>query len=149
MRNPGCTWILVADGRRARVFEEVRRGAALSEREDAALALHPTDLETPTDRPPRVFDRMGEHRHAMEAGGSPHARAEAAFLARVCAAIDSAHRAGAFQSLVVIAPPRAMGALRAGWSERVHAAIAHEDAKERVDADAAAIGEALKALRLP
>ena len=50
MLQNGTAWMLVADGRRARVLVEQRRGAALEE--NWSMEIGEEDLYAPQDRPP-------------------------------------------------------------------------------------------------
>ncbi len=144
MRMNGSTLILVADGRRARLYEEPRRGADLIQR--AAHDIADEDLYAPQDRPPRTFESATPHRSAMEKRDL-HEAEEENFLRRVAGLVGEAM--GAFDHLVVIAPPRALGLLRAGLPEAAGAKIAHTLAKDVVSEDAVAIKRRLGDLRLP
>ena len=56
MLQNGPAWFLVADGRRARLLTEARRGAALEEA--WSIEISPDEMYDPQDRPPRGFDRV-------------------------------------------------------------------------------------------
>lgn len=112
MLQDGTAWILVADGRRARVLVEQRRGAELEEPSDWAMEINEQDLYDPQDRPPRSFDRVGAGRHAMDGGRSLHEVEEEKFLKRVAERLGDAERHNQFDHLVIAAPPRALGLLR-------------------------------------
>lgn len=112
MLQNGTAWMLVADGRRARVLVEPRRGAALEEPADWAMEINEDDLYDPQDRPPRSFDRAGAGRHAMDKGRSLHEAEEEKFLKRVAERLGEADRHRQFEHLVIAAPPRALGLLR-------------------------------------
>lgn len=111
----GNTWIVVADGGVARFFERARPGANIVEREDLALRIE--EAEPPRDRPMRVHDRMGPARHAAESRQSPRVAAEAKFLKQVGDFINSGAENGAFEALVLCAPPRPLGSLREALSK--------------------------------
>lgn len=107
------TWIVVADGARARVFlnEGVGKGVReLSDRAFVSPRLRNRDIQA--DRPGRTFDRAGHGRHAMEPPTDPQDVAEQTFLREVVAWLADQHHRGAFHRLVVIAEPRALGMLR-------------------------------------
>lgn len=108
--NPGPTWIVVADGAHARLFEQVRPGAGVIERESFARRAEPAAQSR--DRLPRMHDRTGPGRHAIEPRQTPHEAAERAFLDDVGKEIASYALARAFTRLVLCAPPKAMGELR-------------------------------------
>lgn len=108
--NAGPTWIVVADGARARLFEQLRPGAAVVERESFARRAPPAAQAR--DRLPRTHDRTGPARHAIEPRQTPHEAAERAFLDEVGKEIARHALARAFTRLVLCAPPKAMGELR-------------------------------------
>jgi protein required for attachment to host cells len=108
--NAGPTWIIVADGAHARLFEQLRPGAAVVERESFARRAAPAAKSN--DRLPRTHDRTGPARHAIEPRQTPREAAERAFLDEVGEEIARCALARAFNRLVLCAPPKAMGELR-------------------------------------
>lgn len=133
MIEDGVTWFLLADGRRARVLVELRRGAALQESADWIMKIGPAELHEPRDRAPRSFDRIGPARHAMDKGANPHEQEEASFLDRVAARVGEAEKHNAFAHLVIAAPPRALGLLREALSSPVRARVRAEAALDILD----------------
>lgn len=124
MLTNGSTWFLVADGRRARVLIEERRGANLQAPADLAMEIGEDEFYDIQDRPPRSFDRVGAGRHAMDKGRSLHEQEETKFLTRVASTIIDAEKQNRFDHLVIAAPPRALGILReklAGVQSRIRA----------------------------
>jgi protein required for attachment to host cells len=106
------TWILVADGACARVFEHAGPGKGVAERpEFASQGARDPARAYASDRPGRTKDRFGHGRHAMEMADSKSAQ-EAAFLDSVLAGLETALAASRFQRLVIVAAPRALGTLR-------------------------------------
>ncbi len=141
------TLILAADGRRARFFLEERRGAPLRERADWAMTLAEEDRYEAQDRPPRSFESVGAHRHGMEGESNLHDREEQNFLRRLAASVTE--HADAFDALVLIAPPPALGRLRALLHGDVRRRVALEDAKDVVHETAAQLSQRLRDLRIP
>jgi len=121
------TWVLIADGRRARVFECRGKGAALTVVEGTTLdtELLPS-RELGTDRPGRSFDSVGCTRHAMESQSDPHREHKRQFAHRVADLVHERLAAKSFDKLVVVAPAATMGDLRAALSPQVKAAVAAE-----------------------
>ncbi|HWA00989.1 MAG TPA: host attachment protein [Caulobacterales bacterium] len=146
MLEPGRTWFVVADGRRARVLVEERRGAPLAERDDWAMSISPDDTYDPQDRPPRSFDRVGAGRHAMDKGRNLHEQEQVNFLNRVAARLGEAAKHGAFAHLVLAAPPRALGLLREALPAPAASRICADLAKDVVEEDNAALRERLTGL---
>jgi protein required for attachment to host cells len=108
--NTGPIWIVVADGAQARLFEQLRPGAAVIERESFARRAAPAAQSR--DRLSRMHDRTGPARHAIEPRETPHEAAEHAFLDEVGEEVARLALARAFRRLVLCAPPKAMGELR-------------------------------------
>lgn len=133
MLQNGSAWFLVADGRRARVLIEMRRGAELQEPADWAMEIGPDDLYDEQDRPPRSFDRVGAGRHAMDKGRSLHEQEEVNFLKRLANRIGDAEKHRQFDHLVIAAPPRALGFLREHLSQGAKARIRAETPKDLLD----------------
>lgn len=142
MLENGPTWLLVADGRRARVLIEQRRGAQLSE--DWTLEIGPEELYNIQDRPPRSFDRVGAGRHAMDGGRNLHEAEEEKFLKRVADRVAQAHKRKQFAHLAIAAPPRALGLLRGYLPASVQASIRAELAKDLFNETAPVLRERLQ-----
>lgn len=144
MLENGRAWFVLADGRRARVLEEAKRGAPLSEL--ATMAISEEELYEPQDRPPRAQDSSGPHRHAMDGGRNLHEAEEEKFLKRVADHVSEAHKNGQFEHLVIAAAPRALGLLRNALPDAVKAKIKAEAAKDLIDEDVRALKTRLKDL---
>lgn len=143
------TWVLIADGGRARVLSQTGKGHPLVEVE--GLALHadlPRSHEIGRDRPGRSYESHGTARHAVEGHSDPHDSLEHAFLVDVAERLDARLAAGAFDRLVLVAPPRALAVLRQVVSKPLHAVLDAEVAKDLTktpDKDVAALlGGALR-----
>lgn len=143
----GKTWLVLADGRRARVYEESSRGGELAELAPLAMRIEEGDLYDPQDRPPRSFSSVGSHRSAMDRGVNLHEREEENFLKRLAASL--AEKESGYDELVLMAPPRALGLLRTLLRDRVAAKIAHEAPLNVIDESAAVLRQRLRDLRIP
>jgi protein required for attachment to host cells len=146
MLQDGTAWMLVADGRRARVLVEQRRGATLEEPAEWAMEIGEEDLYDPQDRPPRSFDRVGAGRHAMDGGRSLHEAEEEKFLKRVADRLGEAEKHKAFDHLVIAAPPRALGLLRNLLPPGAKARIRADLSKDLLDEPAPKLRERLTEL---
>ena len=107
-------WILVADGARARLFA---LGKGAPRMVEIADFVNP-EARTPGHElnqapPPRVHDRIGEGRHAIEARTSPKQKAASQFAATLASHLEHAWAGRRFSGLVLVAPPRFLGALNA------------------------------------
>ncbi len=112
MLADGSTWFLVADGRRAKVLVEQRRGAALEEPAGWAMEISEEELYEPQDEKPRSAQRAGQGRHTVGNRRNLHEAEEENFLKRVAERIGEAEKHQQFEHLVIAAPPRALGLLR-------------------------------------
>jgi protein required for attachment to host cells len=124
-------WILVCDGAKALVLENVGddRFPNLQTRnvyEQEELAAHVT-----ADAPGGTLKGGGGQRGAMETTDK-HDQSEQAFLKNLMERLDAAAVAGKFKSLVVVAPPRALGLLRQAYSKHVRQALRGEIDKDLV-----------------
>lgn len=129
-RREKRTWIVVADGSRARFLEvgEDPRTLVPTEQTEmtAAEARRPT-RDLVTDKPGRGFASAGsDARHAFEPTHDIHKMQKHDFTARLAEVLDRACEEGRFDRLVLVAPPRSLGELRTLLSARVKNTVAHE-----------------------
>jgi protein required for attachment to host cells len=125
------TWIVIADGARARVFAHAGPGKGLQavlDNESADARAHIGDIVS--DRAGRTFDSAGEGRHGYEPPVDPKREAQLAFARSLARALEDGLNRHRFERLVIAAPPRALGDLRACLSKAVAAAVVHELPKD-------------------
>lgn len=118
------TWILVADRARARLFS---LGQGAPRMIEVANFVNP-QARTPGHElehapPPRVHDRMGQGRHAIEARSLPREKAASQFAAMLGAHLQRARDGQRYRDLVLIAPPRFLGALNAALAAHLGDAV--------------------------
>ncbi|MEZ5840617.1 MAG: host attachment protein [Hyphomicrobiales bacterium] len=125
------TFVVVADGARARVFRNEGPGKGLvAEPEMSMDGDRRMALEMMSDRPGRSFDSHGVGRHAMEPAVDPRDAVEKEFLEELVMRLDDAAKAGAYDRLVLAAAPRALGELRGMLPATVADRLAGEIAKD-------------------
>jgi protein required for attachment to host cells len=146
MLERGMLWLVVADGRRARVWAQAQRSEDLEERLDLAAQLGPEDAYEPQDRPPRAHDSTGAARHAMDKGRTLHEQEEDNFLRRLCDRINAAAAHRQFEHLAIAAPPRALGRIRALLAPAALAKLRADLAKDILHESGSALRERLQAL---
>lgn len=118
------TWIVIADGAQARLFQNAGPGKGLALLPDGEMQGEraPT-REIGSERPGRVHDRMGPGRHAMAPRADWHEQQKQDFLKQVAARLDAAAAEKAFDRLILVAPAKALGELRAalgrGTAQRI------------------------------
>jgi protein required for attachment to host cells len=125
-------WVVVCDGAKALVLANVGDPDLpnLKTREvyqHKALATH----ELGTDAPGRSMSSSGHGRSAVSQTDW-HDQEERSFLQDVAKRLDAELTAGQFKSLVVVAPPRALGVLRQAYSPALRQAIRAEIDKDLV-----------------
>jgi len=125
-------WVVVCDGAKALVLQNAGDAKfpnlkTLEVFEQKDLATH----EQGTDKPGRAFSTAGNARSAV--GQTDwHDRSEEAFLIKLAHHLDAAVASGKAKSMIVIAPPRALGMLRPAYSHAVKAALRAEIDKDFV-----------------
>jgi protein required for attachment to host cells len=115
---------------------------------EAVLALeerHSPSRVLGTDRPGRVVDAMDGSRSAVQETDW-HAVAEERFLGNVASHLDEVLHAHRIKSLVVVAPPRAMGVLRDRLSSTAKRIKVGEIAKDLVKIPKPKLEEYLQSL---
>jgi protein required for attachment to host cells len=125
-------WVVVCDGAKALVFENAgnRMAPSLVTKE----VYEHTDQKTHelgTDKPGRACNSVGGGRSAV-AQTDWHDQEEQKFLARLAVRLDKAVQGGETRSLIVVAPPRALGMLRREYSAHVRQAVKAEVEKDYV-----------------
>jgi protein required for attachment to host cells len=106
--------------------------------------LHDTELSS--DLPGRTFDSQGESRHGMEPATDPKEREAQAFAAEIARHIERGRHEGNFDALVLIAPPKFLGRLRAELTKPARDALAGELDKNLVKADTKTLQRHVSAL---
>ncbi|WP_290647907.1 host attachment protein [Aquisalimonas sp.] len=129
------TWVVVANRARARFFSLSSPKGPLTEVQDLVHPegrLHDQDINA--DRPGRSFDTSGKGRHAMGKRHSPSEQEAIRFAHTVGDQLAKQHYEGAFERLVLTAPPHFLGLLRDALPAAVTESIVME-----IDKDLAAV----------
>jgi len=120
------TWILVADRARARILET----AAGSTPVEIACFSEPDaragEATLTTDRPPTVNESVGGARHSIEPHTPIRDKITKRFARVLCDALEKGHNEGRFEQLVLVAPPRFLGALHAALGKPLRERVARE-----------------------
>jgi protein required for attachment to host cells len=125
-------WVLVCDGRKALllenkgddVFPQLVLREVFEQRLLAARAYGP-------DAPSRVHQSVGARRSSIELADK-HEQAEHAFLQHLAKHLDTALHAAKVKGLIVVAPPRSLGVLRAAYTKVIRQAVKLEVEKDLV-----------------
>jgi len=125
-------WVVVCDGAKALVLENAgdAKFPNLKTVEVFEQKDQPT-RELGTDVPGRAVNSVGNIRSAVEQTDW-HDQAEKAFLTQLAEHLDAAVSAGRTKSLIVVAPPRALGMIRPAYSHGLRGAVRAELDKDLV-----------------
>ncbi len=129
--KPVTTWILIANGARARVLEHKSNSTSLKaikgmEFSDEALSI--SDIMA--DKAGRAFASVGASRSAMVQRTDPVAKREADFINLVADNLNKKYVNNGFDRLVIFAAHNAMGDLRKALSVELNNAIIAEIPKD-------------------
>jgi protein required for attachment to host cells len=125
-------WVVVCDGAKALILENA--GDTKFPNLKTIEVFEQQDLPTRelgTDVPGRAVNSVGNIRSAMEQTDW-HDQAEKAFLVQLAQRLDVAVTAGKPKSLIIVAPPRALGMLRPAYSYALKGAVRAELDKDFV-----------------
>ena len=125
-------WIVICDGAKALVLENTGDAKApnLETREVYAQKAQPTH-DYGTDAPGRSMNSNGRARSAVRQTDW-HEQAEREFLGDLAKRLDAAVTAGQVKSMIVVAPPRALGMMRAAYTPTLRGAVRAEMDKDYV-----------------
>jgi protein required for attachment to host cells len=125
-------WVVVCDGAKALILENIGDPKFLNlKTREVYQQDDPKTHEQGTDAPGRAINSVDARRSAMEQTDW-HDQAEQRFLQSLAAHLDAAVNAGKAKSLIVVAPPRALGVLRQAYSHNLRAALRAEIDKDFV-----------------
>ena len=129
--HPG-EWVVVCDGAKALVLENVGDDMFPNLK---TIEVYQQDVqmtrEQGTDQPGRSINSVGSMRSAMDQTDF-HDQDERRFLEKLAARLDAAVQAGEAKSVVIAAPPRALGTLRQAYTPGLRNAVTAEIDKDLV-----------------
>ena len=125
-------WVVVCDGKKALVLENAgdEKFLNLKTREVFSHA-DPKTSELGTDGPGRSFSSVGHGRSSVEQADL-HTLEEERFLKKLASHLDTEVKAGRAKSIVIVAPPRALGVLRPAYTHDLKKALQTEIDKDLV-----------------
>jgi protein required for attachment to host cells len=125
-------WVVVCDGKKALVLENVGDEKFLNlKTKEVFNHPDPKTHELGTDEPGRSFSSVGHGRSAVEQTDF-HTQEEERFLRKLAGHLDAEVKAGRAKSIVIVAPPRALGVLRPAYSHDLRKALQSEIDKDLV-----------------
>ena len=140
------TWILVADEGRDRLFEGAATDGALTELAGFAHpeAHHPE--ATARGHLPRVQESASSARHAIEPRITAEQKQAEEFARALSDILNDGRVEHRYQRLVLVAPPRFLGTMRAALDPQVSKLVTQTLNKDITKASVEAIHEELRAL---
>ena len=125
-------WVVVCDGAKAIILENIGDAGLPDLRmREAEEQPDRRTREIGTDAPGRAISSVGSIRSAVEQTDF-HEESEWTFLTDLAYRLDKALTNRETKSIVIVAPPRALGILRAVYSQQLRKAIAAEVDKDLV-----------------
>lgn len=120
-------WLVVADSARALIFTlNGRMKTLLQIREMTHPESRKRDLELVGDKPGRMFESVGQVRHAVTQPFDPRTIEKQKFSLQLANALEQARKEGMVEKIVVLAAPAFLGNLRLHLSEKTARLITKE-----------------------
>lgn len=150
LRRKIRTWVVVADGARGRILLSEGPGHLEPARDQEFIGTKLPGREAEADRPGRTFDRAGEGRHAYEPPTDPRRKQKEEFARAIAAVLTEGADDGSYDRLVLVAPPKTLGDLRALLPKRVARCVTDEVPKGLIEVPLQELPDRLRdALKLP
>ena len=129
--KPKVTWVLIADGAHAKLFENGGPGKGLVALRDMMFEEEPLKAQDiMADRQGRTFSSVGSGRSGYEYPTDPVEVRETRFMKTMADRLDAKLREGTFDRLVIAAAPEALGEIRPQLSKQVQEKIVAELPKD-------------------
>lgn len=130
--KPTVTWIVIADGNAAKIFEHDGPGKGLTAIKDLQFEQEPLKAsEIMADKPGRAAGAGGAGaRASMEYSSDPVAVRERKFVEKLAELLDEKRTEGKFDRLVIAAAPAALGDIRPALTDQVKETILAEMPKD-------------------
>lgn len=143
------TWVLVSDGARARVLENDGPGTGLTSALNFDFAAsHAPSRDFGSDRPGRGQGSGGPSgstaQHAKPSKVDWHSYEKHLFAGQLADELETAMHKSAFDDLVLVAPPKALGELRQALTDHVKGHVTGELGKDLTHLSVHELGSHLK-----
>jgi protein required for attachment to host cells len=123
------TWVLVADGTRARIFTKNFKSLSNAMGQDF-VADNLRDSEIYMDKPGRSFESSNSTRHAYQPRTDWHEYQKQLFAKEICAILAKASENAEFDELIIISPPKMLGDIREYLGKQILSKITAEIPKD-------------------
>lgn len=129
--KPTRTWVLIADGARARILENNGPGHGLTAVDGLVFhGDHAATHDIVDDQAGRSFSSHGPGRSAIAARSDPHRELKSKFAHHLAGVLASNLEKSAYDRLVIVASPVTLGDLRSAMSDHVRAKVVGEVAQD-------------------
>jgi protein required for attachment to host cells len=129
--KPIKTWVLIADGARARILENEGPGKGLVAIDRLVFqGDHGATHDIVDDREGRTHSSHGPGRSAIDARSDPHRELKRTFAQHLAHVMAQELDAGAYERLVIVASPVTLGDLRKALPPKVAAKVTGELAQD-------------------
>ena len=123
--KPTKTWILIADGARARILESHGKASELIAHSELLFkGDHSATHDIMSDRQGRTFSSHGTGHSAIESHSDPHRELKSKFAHQLAEALEQG--LGSYDRLIIVAAPVTLGDLRSLISAHVRATVVGE-----------------------
>lgn len=123
------TWVLVADGARARIFMKKSKSLNNVMGQDF-VGENLKDSEAGTDKPGRGYESANPARHAYQPRTDWHQYHKELFAKELCDILEKANEALEFDELIIISPPKTLGDIRSHLNKHILCKITAELPKD-------------------
>ena len=143
--KPTKTWIMIADGARARILENEGPGRGLKEVPNMTFAGdHSATHNIVDDRQGRSYKSNSPARSAVEPRSDPHRALKSSFAHHLADVLAEELAKKSYDRLVIVAAPVTLGDLRSAISDHVRAKVVGEIASDLTKTPNIEIGSHLK-----
>jgi len=127
------TWIVIADGAHAKVYQYSEEKPKLETVKDISFEIDlPRTHDIVSDRAGRSFESQGRTRHAKSGRSDPHRELKRNLAHKVADALKSSLTDKRYDKLVLVAPPVTLGDLRDALAKRVQTRVIAELAQDLI-----------------
>jgi protein required for attachment to host cells len=122
--KPTKTWILIADGARARILLNEGPGKGVAPLEGGTFeSAHDATRDLGDGKPGRTFESANTARHAYEPRTDPHRELKRDFAVELAAMLDQRLLEKDYDRVILVAPPKMLGDLRGALTDAVRAVL--------------------------
>lgn len=129
MQKHKKTWVLVADGTRARIF--IKRFKSLNNvMGQDFVSDNLRDSQIYMDKPGRSYESSNPTRHAYQPRTDWHEYQKQTFAKEICSILEKANETADFDELIIISPPKMLGDIRSYLGKQILPKIRAEIPKD-------------------